>query len=529
MSCTKYLTYEKSRGRYVFQIRVPLDVAAAFGNKTMIRTALGRIDETEAVQRAAELAARWLRKFDVARRRRAPMRCGSKQTRISLALDDDLMARAVATRRLVTFSRLQKTLAELREKDDEAWDRALDAAALWVKTARRNLSRAIRGEAGRALEEIADAFAVDLKQSCDVEAFADLINEDSVVMAEAWLATLNGEESLERLRPKPSELLPLVRFFGTAATVLVDAWKARLGLVGKEARPKTVAKYSSIAAEFADVMGETPVEMLNAVHVRALTDVLRARENRAGTIVDKLTTLISLLKPISPDAAACCRAMLPRTSLGRAKRLPLTVEQLCRVRELVAADVGRDDADDLMLLDLMTLTGARLGELMQLRASDVSKHDDMWHINIGGDAMLKTDNAYRTLPVSTCHNPELERWLIRRALGGVGESPLFVDARPDAFGHLGAAESKRLNRIIRTLYVDRRIVLESVRNTVARTMRAEGVDPRVRRAMLGHADLDIHETHYDPEGLMTVEDFMPVVPVLEALAARVRGARPAAS
>jgi integrase len=255
----------------------------------------------------------------------------------------------------------------------------------------------------------------------------------------------------------------------------------------------------------------------------------RHLQTRIGTIVDKLTTLISLLKPISPDAAACCRAMLPRTSLGRAKRLPLTVEQLCRVRELVAADVGRDDADDLMLLDLMTLTGARLGELMQLRASDVSKHDDMWHINIGGDAMLKTDNAYRTLPVSTCHNPELERWLISRALGGVGESPLFVDARPDAFGHLGAAESKRLNRIIRTLYVDRRIVLESVRNTVARTMRAEGVDPRVRRAMLGHADLDIHETHYDPEGLMTVEDFMPVVPVLEALAARVRGARPAAS
>lgn len=48
------------------------------------------------------------------------------------------------------------------------------------------------------------------------------------------------------------------------------------------------------------------------------------------------------------------------------------------------------------------------------------------------------------------------------------------------------------------------------------------MDSRVRRGLFGHAHLDIHEKHYDPEGLLTVDDFMSAVPVLERLAVKVR-------
>src|SRR5690606_35640162 len=153
--------------------------------------------------------------------------------------------------------------------------------------------------------------------------------------------------------------------------------------------------------------------------------------------------------------------------------------------------------DDAMLVDLMTLTGARLGELMQTRVADVSWHDGLWHIKLGGheDAVLKTITSHRTVPVRTAHTPELERWLTHRTCTAASSVFLFAEARADSLGCFGGAESKRLNRVIRSIHNDKRIVLESIRNTVARTLRAEGVDPRVRRAMLGHADVDIHERH----------------------------------
>lgn len=532
MSRTKHLTYEKSRNRYIFQIRVPLELAQAFGGRTHIKVALGRIDEAAAIAIAQQLRGDWVKKFEAARRRRARhAKVSGDQPTVSLTLDESLFQRAVATRRLITLGTLQQQLAALRKADEGAWQAALVAAEGGLKDARRSQARGASDEARRALEDIALHFGVVLKDTgCDFEAFADLVNADTVAVASAWLTTLSGEGNLDGLRPKSTELLPLTRFYGTPAAALVSAWQDRLKRVGKETRPKTVAKYTSIINDLAAVIGETPVDALSECQVAALMTLWQERGNASSTIVAKLTSVITLVAPVSADAAARCRAMLPRTRIDRAKRLPLTGAQLQKVREAVVADEVTTD-DDTMLVDLMMLTGARLGELMQLRVVDVSSHDGLWHIKIGGheDAVLKTITSHRTVPVSTAHAPELERWLIHRTRTAASSDFLFAEARADSLGCFGSAESKRLNRVIRPLHEDKRIVLESIRNTVARTLRAEGVDPRVRRAMLGHADVDIHERHYDPEALMTVEDFLEAVPVLEGLTARARGKCPAVS
>lgn len=532
MSRTKHLTYEKSRERFVFQIRVPLDVAQAFGGRTHIKVALGRIDEATAIAKAQQLREHWAKKFEAARRRRArPAKATGDQPTVSLTLDESLFQRTVVTRRLITLGALQQSLGALRQADDDAWDVAVIEAEEWLKGARRRLVRGVTDDAKQALEDIAVSYGVVLKHNdCDFQAFAELINADTAALAAAWLAALNGEAGLEGLHPKPSDLLPLTRFYGTPAAALVSAWQDRLKLVGKETRPKTVAKYASIVNDLAAVLGETPVEALSEGQVAALLTLWQERGNASSTIVAKLTTVITLVAPIAADAAARCRAMLPRTRIDKAKRLPLTAAQLQKVREAVVADEVTTD-DDTMLVDLMMLTGARLGELMQTRVADVSWHDGLWHIKLGGheDAVLKTITSHRTVPVRTAHTPELERWLTHRTSTAASSVFLFAEARADSLGCFGGAESKRLNRVIRSIHNDKRIVLESIRNTVARTLRAEGVDPRVRRAILGHTDVDIHERHYDPEALMTIEDFMEAVPVLEALAAKARGKCRAAS
>jgi hypothetical protein len=107
--------------------------------------------------------------------------------------------------------------------------------------------------------------------------------------------------------------------------------------------------------------------------------------------------------------------------------------------------------------------------------------------------------------------PELERWLVARTVAG---GRLFALSRPDKFGCYGASESKRLNRCLRRIVSDRRLVLQSTRNSAGQTLRREGVDPRVRRRYLGHSDVDLHEKHYDPAELLGPDDLQPVAPVL---------------
>ena len=531
MSCTRHLTFERSRERYVFQIRVPKDVASSFSGRTHVRVALGRVDESQAAKKAATLASEWAEKFEKARRRRAPSRITRKSpTSTVLILNDELMGRAVLTRRLVVLTRLYDTLAKIRGADDHAWDSAIAEAEAALTVARRKLTRGTTDEVWQVREDIKAAFSIELDLSdIDLNGFSDLVNADAVALAKGWLETLRGDATLDQLHPEITALLPMTRFFGTPAESLLNAWHGRLELVGKSARPKTVAKYQAIVDDLQAILGETPIEAIQPEHVRELSEVWRARGNGASTIVDKWTIVISLLRPVAPAAAELCRSMMPRTNLDRTRRLPFTAEQLGKVRAAVVA--AESTTDDLMLCDLATLTGARLGELLQLRICDVTREKDRWAIEIGGyvDAILKTVTSRRQVPVSTRLNPELEAWLETRTAAAKCDELLFADAKADKFGHFGAAESKRLNRIIRTLHMDKRIVFESIRNTVARTLRADGVDPRVRRGLLGHADLDIHEKHYDPGVLLTIDDLMPALPSLDRLTANVLSTCAAAS
>lgn len=520
MGQIKNVTFEKSRQRYVFQVRVPSDLKAEFGNRSLIRVALGRIAQSEASALASDLRATWEQHFETARRRAGPLPVPHRSLTVSLPLDSDMAARAVATWRLIEFAHLRETLVALRQSDELVWSNALLDAEKALPAARRRLLRGDTEAAVRAIAEIESRYSVSLQHSASQFAdFTERLNADGVQWALAWVEVLRGERRLDTLKPSDEALLPLVRFFGTPVSALIPAWLRRLALIGKAVRPKTQAKYEAIAADLGSVLGEVPVERIDSGHIAGLGKLWRARLNGSSTVADKFTTLISLIRPMAQGAAELIRSQIPRTHLGRVKRIPFTKMQLAELR-LAVEGSGYCTADDLILLDLMMLTGARLGELLQLHPADVRPDSRGWVLEIGGhrDAAVKTDTSRRTLPVDTGHSPRLAQWLAeRREAKGL----VFADAKADKFGHYGNQESKRLNAIIRKLYPDSRLVLESVRNTVARTLRAEQVDPRVRRGLLGHANIDIHERHYDPEGLLTTEDFLPAAVVLADLARQV--------
>lgn len=87
---------------------------------------------------------------------------------------------------------------------------------------------------------------------------------------------------------------------------------------------------------------------------------------------------------------------------------------------------------------------------------------------------------------------------------------MFENASCNRHGIRSAAASQRLNRVLRKLIPgERRLVLQSMRNTIGQVLRRAHVDPRVRKRFLGHADTDIHDRHYDPAELLDDTDLLP--------------------
>lgn len=123
-----------------------------------------------------------------------------------------------------------------------------------------------------------------------------------------------------------------------------------------------------------------------------------------------------------------------------------------------------------------------------------------------GDAELKNSASTLRLPLSRGVIRSLDRWLDDRV---AASGYLFPNGSRNHFGIRSAAASQRLNRLLRRLFPDdKRLVLQSTRNTVGRVMRPSNTDPRVRHRLLGHADTGIHENHYDPAELLDDENLM---------------------
>ncbi|WP_159099362.1 tyrosine-type recombinase/integrase [Parazoarcus communis] len=353
-------------------------------------------------------------------------------------------------------------------------------------------------------------------------AFVDAFNADQVSITRHWLDVLDGTRKLTDLSVNADEMLPLVEVFGTDAAKLETLRRDRLKRLSKPVRPKTSAKFERIALQLAVVLQRRPVELLTAADLERLALQWQEDGNTATTIRDKLTILASLITPVSEAGGTLCKRFVPRTALMHRKRHPFTGKELQAFR--TAIEDRELPEDDVRLVELMTLTGARLGEVLQLKATDIEHlAGNQFSVAFSDDEhTLKNGTSVREIPIDLTGLTEFRKWIDARVASG---QRLFPDATPDKYGHFGNAESKRLNRTLRMISSDRRLVLQSTRNTAGVNLRRAGVDPRVRRRLLGHADIDIHDRHYDPAELLTAEDLMCAAPTLNSLVIDTQPAR----
>lgn len=509
----KYLTWDKARRRFVFQKRIPEAVRAAFGGRAIIRIHLGDIPEAEAVARAAHLAAHYGTLIEQATNHTKSPRHREPTVAIRFALDEEIAERFIQTWRMRTASDFAARLEPLRDAPESAWERLEEEIEASLQEARRCLRRCDDRPLAHALGSIQSDLNLRIEGSESVlVSFTHDFNGARVTFLTDCLAVVRGDMPVSALYPPLETQLPLVCLWGDPASVLADTWQARIVAAGGEVNLKTLDKYTAIARDLETILIRRPVQSLTETDIIALKSLWGARGNRAGTIQDKLSILLTLLRPFNVDDRL--HGLFAHNSDGgqprRAGRLPFTDAQ---ARTFLGTVIGNPSVrrEDQMLVALLILLGCRIEEIYQLQAADFTASENGWLVRLAdrrqtgsGEASLKNTSSARCLPLHSGVFPELDAWLRERIEEG---GLLFPEGSSNRYGIRSAAASKRLNRLLRALFPDdRRLVLQSTRSTANRAMRRAETDPRIRRRFLGHADADIHERHYDPGELLDDQD-----------------------
>lgn len=507
-----YLTWEKVRQRYVFQMRIPDYARDAFGGRSTIRVHLGDIAEADAHARASQLAAHYKALFE-RHRKSKKRRKVAEDVSIRFILDTDMQQRVVSTWRAREADRIECRIDALLEASDAAWADMEAETEAALSEAREALRRRLPEGMHAALQSIQTEFNVKFEgDQTALDTLTHEFNGERVTFLNDCLAVIRGEKPVSCLHPEPESQLPLISLWGDPAHRLAEHWRERVIATGGHVNPKTFDKFNSIAADLGAILIRRPVQSLNQADLLALTKLWQSRKNGAETIKDKLSILLSLIRPFDPDnRLEPLFTRIPRSARShRATRIPFSEDQ---ISQFLAHIVGNPKVreDDQILVVLMILTGARLEELYQLRTNDITSDREGWLVRIAdhrqtgsGNSRLKNDVSARRLPLCRGTYPNLDAWLTDRLETG---GYLFPDGSNNKYGIRSDAASKRLNRILRSMFPDdRRLVLQSTRSTANRVMRRADTDTRIRHRFLGHADTGIHDRHYDPGELLDDQD-----------------------
>jgi len=146
---------------------------------------------------------------------------------------------------------------------------------------------------------------------------------------------------------------------------------------------------------------------------------------------------------------------------------------------------------------LCAYSGARVGEITQMRGTDIASIDGVWAMRITPEAGTTKSGQARIVPL---HSHLLEQGVLKIAQGA-GERPIFYDPARGRGGSAGNAHSKkvgeRLAAWVREIGVDDPNVQPNHgwRHLFKTLARRAGIEPEVRDALQGHAPRSVGESY----------------------------------
>lgn len=460
-------------GRPVFRIRVPADVQPHFGVKEIYRS-LGTRNPAQAQRERNRLLAEWEAAFEAARALPPPdayrpvvERYGLvgpatpdrlRRLREALALEAQIAADADAA----FESRLEQQHASAR-----AWADSLPAAQMEALRTRalyaHRLPALLPGQQERPIAALATGAVV-----APDEVLADLDQVEGKAVPASPSAASSGGFTIN------------------------DAHALYLAET-PDLSPRTRREWATAVGEFVSCHGRMEVKDITKAVMITFKDRLRAHVTAKGTprspaTVNKLLSAIRSILEVSinhghlaePNPAAKLTIRIKDKGGGR-KRMPLLISEIEQV------EVSPEDRD-YWLWKLLIYTGARLGEVAQMRKADVAVRGGVPCVLIHDDEgrRVKNSGSVRAVPLHRDIRAGFVNWVQSRPDG-----PLWPRYWREVDGvkvpHTDPA-SKRWNRalLLAGVHGDKKCV-HSIRHAYKDWLRVGTHDEEMRDAIMGHS------------------------------------------
>lgn len=145
---------------------------------------------------------------------------------------------------------------------------------------------------------------------------------------------------------------------------------------------------------------------------------------------------------------------------------------------------------------LMAYSGARVNEITQLRKEDIYQQDGIWVMRITPEAGRVKSKAFRLVPL---HSHLIDQGFLR-FVDSRPDGPLFFDPDKRRSDHAINRQSNRLGSKlaswVRSLGIDGVMPNHAWRHHFTTAEARHGLDPRVAKAITGHATSDVHDKTY---------------------------------
>ena len=149
---------------------------------------------------------------------------------------------------------------------------------------------------------------------------------------------------------------------------------------------------------------------------------------------------------------------------------------------------------------LCAFTGARVGEITQLRRNDIQKQHGIWTVRVSPEAGTQKSREEREVPL----HPQLITLGFINFVQASADGYLFINAtsKADYRGSWKAANN-RLGEFTRNIVREERVsAMHGWRHRFITLCRRRGVDSELRRKITGHVGNSVDEDHYGAaEGL----------------------------
>ena len=506
-------------GSYTFRKAIPVYARPAFGGIREYVRSLGDVSETRARALAALHAEYCARLIDDARNRSKPRSAVSDILRVRRIPDRAEVERAVR-KWLVAME--DSATSQIPRGQPEADQQARDLGMQEAEVVR--VMRARNGEAPLTTRWIADA----LIQSNDWLIGADdplrALLEDRVARGQRELAArLRAELSWED-RPAPTHRIFMPEAFAQDRDVPEASTRRAVPLLNvlegyfaeQEPSAATVKKWRTALNSLIAHLGHDDAARVTSDDIVGWKNALLATGDDGKRARGQATVrngYVGAVKPVFGWAVAN-RLIATNPVVGVGVAVPRKTRTRsekgytdCEAKTVLLAALAIEwEADGTFLAFarrwlpwLCAYTGARVGEMAQLRAEDVAQSDDgVWYVTVTPEAGTQKGGFARKVAL---HPHLIEQGFIAAAKKRCG--PLFYDPARKRQGSNGNPQHKKVaQRVadwVRSLGITDKELQPNHgwRHKFITVARDIGMDPDIRRAITAHAAKDEHQDYGD--------------------------------